>query len=69
MFQQVLTFLFHEFSRHIVQLFQFQLYFHFLMYYFHQVFNHHYCALLCCIYYEFAAQVFVDFLGIEYHQH
>ena len=34
--------------------FQFQLYFHLLMYHIHHVLNHLHDALLCCIYYEFA---------------
>ena len=50
-------------------MFQFQLYFHFLMYHFYHVLNHHYHVLLCYIYHEFAVQVFVDFVGVESHQH
>ena len=66
MFLQVLTLLFHEFSPHSVHMFQFQLYFHFLMYHIHHVFNYLYHALLCC----FAMfQVYVDFQDIESHQH
>ena len=72
MFPQVLTLLFHEFAPHSVQMIQFQLYFHLLMYHIHHVFNHLYHALLCCthIYYEFAVfLMFVNFLDVEYHQH
>ena len=50
-------------------MFQFQLYFHFLMYYLRHVLNYLYHVLLYCMYHEFTVQVFVDFLGVESHQH
>ena len=65
-----MTLLFHEFSPHIVQMFQFQIYFHLLMYHIQHVLNHLYHTLLFCIYYEFEVfLVFVDYDHLEYHQH
>ena len=53
-------------------MFQFQLYFYFLMYHIHHVLNNLYHGLFCCtrMYDEFAEfQVNVDFVHLEYHQH
>ena len=59
-----------NFSPHSVRMFQFQLYFHLLIYHIHHVLNHLYHTLLCCIHYEFAVfQVYVNFVDLEYHQH
>ena len=47
-------------------MFQFQLYFHLLIYLIHHVLNNLYDALLCC----FAMfQVYMNFLNVEYHQY
>ena len=65
MFVQVLTLLFHEISPHSLLMFEFQLYFHLLIYHIH-VLNHIYHALLC----HFAMfQVFMNLLDVQYHQH
>ena len=51
-------------------MFQFQLYFHLLIYHIHDILNYLYHVLLCSTHYEFAVfLVYVDFLDVEYHEH